>query len=116
MGDHDVAVYWPTQWHPAVRPPSCCIGLRLSHEKRAANFTLKSGPGGTTVSRAELACSATIEGRFDVLLRILADESSIDEAIAQRLIKTQGSTRTLRKLPSLFDLSGRRTPAWSSIA
>lgn len=88
--------------------PSCSIGLRVSHGKRPASFTLKGGPGGTTVSRAELPCSATIEGRFEVLLQILAKELTIDAAVAQRLIRTQGSARTLRKLPNLFDLSGRR--------
>ena len=88
--------------------PPCTIGLCVPHGRHTANFMLKGGPGGTTVSRAELPCGANVEGRFDVLLRIIAGELPIDTAISQRLIRTEGSTRTLRKLPSLFDVAGRR--------
>jgi hypothetical protein len=49
-----------------------------------------------------------IEARFDVLLQILAKQVSLNAAIANRQARIEGSARTLRTLPDLFDLATAR--------
>jgi len=85
--------------------PACRIGLRIPHPNGAAAFVIEGGAEGTRLSKGELKEGAMIEARFDVLLQILAKQLSLDTAIANRQARIEGSERTLRKLPLLFDLA-----------
>ena len=88
--------------------PACRIGLRVPHPDGIAGFVIEGGPEGTRITKGELAEGATIEARFDVFLRILARQLSLDAAIAARQVRVQGSARTLHKLHHLFDLATAR--------
>jgi DNA-binding HxlR family transcriptional regulator len=91
--------------------PACRIGLRVRYAERRANFEVTGGPHGTKVAKTELLSGPTIEASFDVLLRVLTNELSIEAAVGRRQAKTQGNMRTLRKLPDLFELGDRRRDA-----
>jgi DNA-binding HxlR family transcriptional regulator len=88
--------------------PARRIGLRVPHPDGIAGFVIEGGPEGTRITKGELAEGATIEARFDVFLRILARQLSLDTAIATRQVRVQGSARTLQKLHHLFDLATAR--------
>lgn len=88
--------------------PACRITLRVPHPEGGAAFTIEGGPDGTRIARGELAEGAAIEAQFDVFLQILARQLSLDDAIANRQVRIEGSERTLRKLPRLFDLATAR--------
>jgi DNA-binding HxlR family transcriptional regulator len=88
--------------------PTCRIGLRVPHPGGSAAFVIAGGPGGTRVSKGELAEGTTIEAGFDVFLQILAGHVSLEAATANRQIRFTGNARTLRKLPHLFDLATAR--------
>jgi DNA-binding HxlR family transcriptional regulator len=88
--------------------PPCRITLRVPHADGAAVFGIEGGPEGTRITKGELADGAAIEARFDVFLQILARHVSLDDAIANRQARVDGSQRTLRKLPQLFDLATAR--------
>ena len=88
--------------------PACRITLRVPHLSGAAGFIIEGGPQGTRVGKGELADGAAIEARFDTFLRILTRELSLEQAVANRQVRLEGSERTLRKLPQLFDLATAR--------
>jgi hypothetical protein len=88
--------------------PACRITLRVPHAREAAAFIIEGGLQGTRIAKGELAEGAVIEARFDVFLQILARQLSLDEAVANRQARIEGSERTLRKLPQLFDLATAR--------
>jgi hypothetical protein len=90
--------------------PQCRIGLRVPHADGFAGFVVEGGPGGTRITRTELAGGAVIEARFDVLLQILARRLPLDAAVANRQARIEGSARILRKLPDLFDLATAERP------
>ena len=85
--------------------PQCRIGLRVPYADGFAGFVVEGGPGGTRITRTDLAGGAVIEARFDVLLQILARRLPLDAAVANRQARIEGSARILRRLPSLFDLA-----------
>jgi DNA-binding HxlR family transcriptional regulator len=91
----------------AERAPThpCRITLRVPHANGVAAFGIEGGPEGTRITKGELADGAAIEARFDVFLQILARHVSLDDAVAGRRARVEGSERTLRKLPQLFDLA-----------
>jgi DNA-binding HxlR family transcriptional regulator len=84
--------------------PACRITLRVPHANGVAAFVIEGGPQGTRITRGEQSEGVAIEARFDVFLQILARQLSLEDAIAARRIRVEGSERTLRKLPQLFDL------------
>ena len=88
--------------------PPCRITLRVPHANGVAPFGIEGGPDGTRITKGELANEATIEARFDVFLQILARHVSLDDAVANGRARVEGSERTLRKLPQLFDLATAR--------
>jgi DNA-binding HxlR family transcriptional regulator len=88
--------------------PACRITLRVPHAEGAAAFSIEGGPEGTRIGKGELAGGATIETSFDVFLQILARQISLGDAVAGRLVRVEGSERTLRKLPRMFDLATAR--------
>jgi DNA-binding HxlR family transcriptional regulator len=88
--------------------PACRITLRVPHSDGAAAFVIEGGPEGTRIAKGELGEGAVIEARFDTFLQILVRQLSLDDAIANRQVRIQGSERTLRKLPQLFDLATAR--------
>lgn len=89
--------------------PACRIGLRIPHSNGVAAFLIEGGPQGTRISKGDAPPGgAAIETRFDALLQILAGQLPLDAAIADRRVKVEGSERTLRKLPRLFDLATAR--------
>jgi DNA-binding HxlR family transcriptional regulator len=88
--------------------PACRITLRVPHPDGTAAFEIEGGPQGTRIAKGELAGGAMIEARFDVFLQILARQLPLDEAKANRQVRLEGSERTLRRLPQLFDLATSR--------
>jgi hypothetical protein len=84
------------------------IVLRIVHGEKAASFLIEGGEGGTTIVRAEPASGTTIETAFDTLLRIIASQLSLKQAISERLAKVEGSRQVAGTLPRLFDLGERR--------
>jgi DNA-binding HxlR family transcriptional regulator len=85
--------------------PACRITLRVPYPKGAAAFIIEGGPEGTRIAKGELGQGAAIEARFDIFLQVLTRQLSLDDAIANRQVRIEGSERTLRKLPQLFDLA-----------
>jgi DNA-binding HxlR family transcriptional regulator len=88
--------------------PPCRIILRVPHANGVAAFGIEGGAEGTRITKGELADAAAIEARFDVFLQILARHLSLEDAVANRGARVEGSERTLRKLPQLFDLATAR--------
>jgi DNA-binding HxlR family transcriptional regulator len=85
--------------------PPCRIGLRIPHPSGTAGFMIEAGPEGTRIVKGEASGTAAIEARFDVLLQILARRLPLEEAVANGSARVEGSARTLRRLPSLFELA-----------
>ncbi|HEX9469554.1 MAG TPA: winged helix-turn-helix transcriptional regulator [Bradyrhizobium sp.] len=85
--------------------PVCRIGLLVPHRDHPASFVVEGGPEGTRIAQGAPSGGTVIEARFDVLLQILTRQMSLDAAIANRKARIEGSARTLRKLPELFDLA-----------
>jgi hypothetical protein len=83
--------------------------LLVPHRERPASFVVEGGAAGTRITKGESSGRAVIEARFDVLLQILARQVPLDAAVASRKARIEGNTRTLRKLPELFDLATARS-------
>jgi DNA-binding HxlR family transcriptional regulator len=88
--------------------PVCRMTLRVAHVSGAAPFIIEGGPQGTRIDKGELAEGAAIQTRFDIFLQILARQVSLDTAVANKQARLEGSERTLRKLPQLFNLATAR--------
>jgi DNA-binding HxlR family transcriptional regulator len=88
--------------------PACRITLRVPHSEGVAAFSIEGGPQGTRIAKGELAEGAAIETRFDTFLQILARQLSLEDAVASKQVCLEGSERTLRRLPQLFDLATAR--------
>lgn len=92
--------------------PARRIVLRLTQGDKAARLVVEGGRKGTTIAGGEeagkSAGEATIEAGFDILLRLLSGALPIDEAIAEGLVRVEGSRAAARDLPRLFDLAERR--------
>jgi hypothetical protein len=88
--------------------PPCRITLRVPHSEGVATFSIEGGSEGTRVAKGELPEGAAIEAGFDVFLQILTRHLSLDDAVAKRLARIEGSERTLRKLPQLFEMATAR--------
>lgn len=87
--------------------PTQKIVLRIRHKTKSASFLVEGGAIGTTIARGEGPGNAAIEARFDTMLQILARRITLDDALAKRLIKVEGSLPAARTLPQLFDLAER---------
>jgi DNA-binding HxlR family transcriptional regulator len=87
--------------------PAHKIVLRIRHKAKAASFVVEGGAGGTTIARGEGTSNAAIEARFDTVLQLISEQVSLDDAIAQRRAKVDGSLAAARALPQLFDLASR---------
>ncbi|HEY2248536.1 MAG TPA: helix-turn-helix domain-containing protein [Bradyrhizobium sp.] len=85
--------------------PICRVTLRVAHASGGASFIIEGGPQGTRIAKGELAEGAVIEARFDTFLAILTRQLSLDTAVANKQVHLEGSERTLRKLPQLFDMA-----------
>lgn len=93
--------------------PARTIALRVVQGGKSARFLVQGGPQGTMLSRGDgasstMIASATIEARFDTLLRILSTELPIEQAVSEKLARVEGSAVAARSLPRMFDLSDRR--------
>ena len=88
--------------------PARTIALRVTQGGKSASFLVQGGPRGTTLDRGDGPANATIETRFDTLLRILSTQLPLDQAVSQKLARVEGSTVAARSLPRMFDLSDRR--------
>jgi DNA-binding HxlR family transcriptional regulator len=88
--------------------PARRIALRVSQGGKSAGFVVQGGKQGTTLSRGDGPAAATVEARFDTLLRILSTRLPLDQAIAEKLAQVEGSLAAARSLPRLFDLADRR--------
>jgi len=91
--------------------PSRKIVLRVRHKSLSASFLVQGGSDGTSIVKSEGPGGATIEARFDTLLRIISTALPLDQAIADRLVSVEGSIQIARSLPRLFDLNDRRIPS-----
>jgi DNA-binding HxlR family transcriptional regulator len=88
--------------------PARTIGLRVSQGGKSAGFLIQGGRQGTTISRGDGPASATIETRFDALLRILSTQLPLEQAVSEKLARVEGSVIAARSLPRMFDLGDRR--------
>ena len=88
--------------------PARRIALRVTQGGKSASFLVQGGPQGTTLSRGEGSASATIETRFDTLLRILSTQLPLAQAVTEKLARVEGSIVAARSLPRMFDLSDQR--------
>jgi DNA-binding HxlR family transcriptional regulator len=89
--------------------PERRIALRVSQDGKSASFLVQGGPQGTTISRGEGPANAVIETRFDTLLRILSTQLPLEQAMAEKLARIEGSPAIARSLPRMFDLSDQRS-------
>jgi DNA-binding HxlR family transcriptional regulator len=87
--------------------PARKVVLRVRHGAKAASFLVMGGPSGTTIAKGDGPGGAVIEARFDTLLRIIATQLPLDQAISDRLASVEGSLPAARVLPRLFDLKDR---------
>ncbi|MBY0322996.1 MAG: helix-turn-helix transcriptional regulator [Reyranella sp.] len=88
--------------------PARAIALRVTQDGKSASFLVQGGPNGTTLGRGDGPASATIETRFDTLLRLLSTALPLEQAVAEKLVRVEGSLAAARSLPRMFDLSDRR--------
>lgn len=88
--------------------PARTIALRVSQGGKSAGFLIQGGRQGTTISRGDGPASATIETRFDALLRILSTQLPLEQAVSEKLARVEGSVVAARSLPRMFDLGDRR--------
>lgn len=88
--------------------PARKIALQVSQGGKSASFLVQGGQQGTTISRGNGSASATIETRFDTLLRILTTQLPLEQAVSERLARVEGSGVAARSLPRMFDLSDQR--------
>ncbi|WP_342728822.1 helix-turn-helix domain-containing protein [Bradyrhizobium sp. B097] len=87
--------------------PAIKVGLVVTHGKKSAGFTVAGGDRGTTITRGEAGCKATLQAPFDALLQIVGKRISLDKAIADKRAKLRGPAAPVRQLPLLFDLADR---------
>jgi DNA-binding HxlR family transcriptional regulator len=87
--------------------PARKVVLRVKHGAKAASFLVTGGPSGTAIAKSHGPGGAVIEARFDTLLRIIAAQLPVDQAISDRVARVEGSLSAARMLPRLFDLSDR---------
>ena len=88
--------------------PACTIALRVTQSDKSAGFLVRGGPHGTTLARGDGPANATVETRFDTLLRILSTQLPLEQAVSEKLVRLEGSVRAARSLPRMFDLSDQR--------
>jgi DNA-binding HxlR family transcriptional regulator len=88
--------------------PARRIALCVMQGGKSARFVAQGGPQGTTLGRDDGPAGATVESRFDTLLRILSTRLPLDQAVAEKLARVEGSMAVARSLPRLFDLADRR--------
>jgi hypothetical protein len=84
--------------------PARKISLRIKHKSKTASFLVESGERGTELSLSDASGSATIETRFDALLRIIAGALPLDQAISEGAARVDGSLQAARALPRMFEL------------
>ena len=84
--------------------PAVTIRLSVTHKSKSASFLVEGGQNGTRLTKGEGAATASIETRFDVLLRLIAGALPMEQAIAEGLARVDGSMKAASALPRLFDL------------
>ena len=89
--------------------PARKITLRIKHKAKSATFLVESGQRGTRLRLSDDPGSATIEVRFDTLLRMIAGALSVDQATVEGLARVEGSLQVARTLPQMFELKPPRT-------
>ena len=85
--------------------PARTIALRVTQGGKSAGFLVRGGPQGTTLDRGDGPASATIETRFDTLLRILSTQLPLEQAVSQKLVRVEGSGVAARSLPRMLLIS-----------
>lgn len=81
------------------------IALRMIQGGKSASFLVQGGPQSTTLGRGGGPASATIETRFDTLLRILSTQLPLEQAVPEKLAHVEGSAVAARSLPRMFAIS-----------
>lgn len=87
--------------------PAQKIVLRIRHKTKGASFVVEGGASGTTITRGDGPGAAAVEAGFDTVLQVLSKKVSLDDAVAARRAKVEGSLAAARLLPQLFDLMER---------
>jgi DNA-binding HxlR family transcriptional regulator len=87
--------------------PAHKIVLRIRHKTAGASFVVEGGARGTTIARGDGPGAAAVEAGFDTVLQVLSKKLSLDDAVAARRAKVEGSLTAARLLPQLFDLMDR---------
>lgn len=87
--------------------PARIVTLRVRHGPKSADFVVRGGPLGATIEHGGAVGDAAMTTRFDLLLRFLSTQMTLDEAIAGGAT-VEGSIAAASDLPLLFDLSERR--------
>lgn len=84
--------------------PARKILLRVRHKTKSASFLVTGGASGTSISKSDGPGAAALDTTFDTLLRMIAMDVSVDDAVSQQLARVEGSIQIARTLPKLFDL------------
>lgn len=84
--------------------PARKILLRVRHKTKTGSFLVAGGAGGTSIVKSDGPGGATLDTTFDTLLRVIATDISVDDAVAKHLARLEGSIHIVRTLPKLFDL------------
>jgi len=87
--------------------PAIKVGLVVTHGRKSAAFTVAGGDQGTSITRGEVGCKATLQAPFDAVLQIVGKRLTLDQALAEKRASLQGPAAPVRKLPLLFDLADR---------
>ena len=87
--------------------PAEKILLRVPYKHKSASFLVEGGPQGTTIERSDAPAQAMIEAKFDVVLKLVSGQTSIEQAVASRQAKIEGPIRSIRLFPQLFDMPSR---------
>ncbi|MFO1086926.1 MAG: helix-turn-helix domain-containing protein [Reyranellaceae bacterium] len=91
--------------------PARRIELRVTQDGRSASFLVSGGRQGTTLSRDGGSAAATVEARFDTLLRVISGSLPLEQAVTSGLARVDGSLEAALALPRLFDLRPSRRAA-----
>jgi len=88
----------------STRSPACRLMLRVTQDGKSASFLVVGGTQGTVLSRGDGPAAATVEARFDTLLRIISGSLPLEQAVSERLAHVEGSLQAALALPRLFEL------------
>ena len=78
--------------------------LIVEQDGKSASLYVSGGPAGTKLSLKGERPDATIRSKFDILLRVVGRDLTIDKAAKEAGLAVTGSMAAARKLPDYFEL------------